>query len=102
MQIVRVCATINTTIRPSPLSERERPVERADAPDTFAKACAYLSYSPVAKWTAHVAAVLSALIYVALLGVLWVFADFMVERGKLPNFHDLPAAQQNRFLADWN
>ena len=76
-------------------------MERAAAPDTFAKACGYLNYSPVAKWTAHVAAVASAIVYVGLLGVLWVFADFMIERGKLPTFHRLcRSQQQSRFLED--
>jgi ABC-type multidrug transport system fused ATPase/permease subunit len=75
-------------------------VERAGT-DTFAKACAYLSYSPLSKWTAYAAGALSGLIFIALLGILGLFADLMVERGKLPNFHDLPIAQQNDFLEDW-
>ena len=77
-------------------------MERAAAPDTFTKACAYLNYRPVAKWAAQFAAVASAFVYVALLGVLWVFADFMVERGRLPNFHELPTTQQELFLLEWN
>jgi ATP-binding cassette subfamily B protein len=77
-------------------------VERAASTDSFAKACAYLNYSPVAKWTAHAAAVASAVVFVGLLGVLWVYADLIVERGKLPTFHDLPQAQQDAFLKFWN
>jgi ABC-type multidrug transport system fused ATPase/permease subunit len=76
-------------------------VERAGT-DTFAKACAYLSYRPLSKWTAYIAGILSGLVYIGLLAVLGLFADLMVERGKLPNFHDLPIAQQNTFLEDWN
>ncbi len=77
-------------------------MERAATSDTFAKACAYLNYSPIAKWTAHVAAVCSALSYVALLGVLWVYTDFMVEHGRLHTVRGLPAEQQRRFLDHWN
>ena len=77
-------------------------MDRADAPDSFAKACGYLNYSRVTKWTAHVSAVLSALVFVALLGLLWVFADFMIEHGRLPTFRRLPQPQQNRFLREWN
>jgi ATP-binding cassette subfamily B protein len=76
-------------------------VERADAPDTFAKACGYLNYSRAAKWTAHVATVASAVAFVALLGVLWVFADFMIEHGRLPTLRQLSRSQQNRFLNEW-
>jgi len=86
----------------SPFDPEEGPVDRAASTDSFAKACAYLNYSPVAKWTAHVAAVASAVVFVGLLGVLWVYADLIVERGKLPTFHELPQAQQDRFLASWN
>ena len=46
-------------------------MERENERTAFAKACAYLNYSPGAKWTAHVAAVGSCLVYIALLGVLW-------------------------------
>jgi ATP-binding cassette subfamily B protein len=73
----------------------EREAERA----AFAKACAYLNYSPVAKWTAHVAAVGTGIVYVALLIVLWLFADLMVSRGRLPTFHDLTPRQQAAFRA---
>ena len=75
----------------------ERQSERTD----FAKACAYLNYSPRAKWTAHVAAVGSCLFYVALLTVLWLFADLMVSRGRLPTYHDLPYGDQVRFRNEW-
>ena len=47
----------------------------------FAKACGYLNYHPWAKWLAHLAGAGTGLVYVALLGVLWLFADLMVSRG---------------------
>ena len=77
-------------------------MERADAPDPFAKACGYLNYRRLAKWTAYLAAVASAVVYVALLGVLWVYADFMVEHGRLPTYPRLPAGQQKGFVEAWN
>ena len=67
----------------------------------FAKACAYLNYSPVAKWCAHLAAVGTGLVYVALLILLWLFADLMVSRGRLPNFTELTPPEQTRFVEAW-
>ncbi len=77
-------------------------MERETERTAFAKACAYLNYSRTALWTAHVAAVGSCLIYVVLLAVLWLFADLMVSRGRLPTFHDEPWAAQDRFLTEWS
>ena len=74
---------------------------RDDQRTAFAKACAYLSYNRAAQWTAHAAGVGSCLVYVALLMVLWLFADLMVSRGRLPTYHDVPPAAQNRFLNEW-
>jgi ATP-binding cassette subfamily B protein len=77
-------------------------VESEPERTAFAKACAYLNYHPVAEWTAYIAGVGSCLIYVALLMVLWLFADLMVSRGRLPTFHDVPMREQNRFLDEWS
>src|SRR6516165_898189 len=76
----------------------DREAERA----AFAKACAYLNYKPVAKWSAHAAAVGTGVVYVALLTVLWLFTDLMVFRGRLPTYHSLTPLQQNNFFRDWN
>jgi ATP-binding cassette subfamily B protein len=76
----------------------DREAERA----AFAKACAYLNYKPVAKWSAHAAAVGTGVVYVALLAVLWLFTDLMVFRGRLPTYHSLTPLQQNNFFRDWN
>ena len=77
-------------------------MERDDERTAFAKACAYLSYNRAAEWTAHAAGVGSCLVYIALLVVLWVFADLMVFRGRLPTYHSVPPAVQSRFLDEWN
>jgi ATP-binding cassette subfamily B protein len=78
------------------LSPSERAADRA----AFAKACAYLNYSPVAKWTAHIAAVATGLVYVAMLVVLWLFADLMVSRGRLPTYRELTPREQADFRAE--
>ena len=76
----------------------ERDAER----QAFAKAATYLNYYPTAKWTALVAGAASALVYVGLLSVLWMFADLMVSRGRLPDSHDLTSPQQRKFIDDWS
>ncbi len=50
----------------------------------FAKACSYLNFSPVAKWLAYICGALTGFVYVGLLGLLWIFADLMVWRNRLP------------------
>jgi ATP-binding cassette subfamily B protein len=68
----------------------------------FAKACAYLNYNAVAKWTAHAAAVGTGVVYVALLIILWLFTDLMTYRGQLPTYHSLTPLEQVRFFNEWN
>jgi ATP-binding cassette subfamily B protein len=68
----------------------------------FAKACAYLNYRKYAKWTALTAAAGTGVVYVALLVVLWLFADLMVYRGRLPTSLSLTPLQQNQFFDEWN
>jgi ATP-binding cassette subfamily B protein len=75
----------------------ERDPERA----AFAKASVYLNYSPVAKWTAHLVAAGTGVVYVLLLMVLWLFADLIVSRGRLPTYHSLMPQEQAAFRAHW-
>ncbi len=77
-------------------------MDRQAEPSAFAKACAYLNYKQGAKWTAHIAAAGTGLVYVALLAVLWLFTDLLVYRGQLPTFHSLTPLQQTRFFSEWN
>ncbi len=77
-------------------------MERNEERTAFAKACAYLNYNPAAQWTAHIAGVASCLVYIALLVVLWLFADLMVWRGRLPTFFEVPKGVQDRVLNEWN
>jgi ATP-binding cassette subfamily B protein len=76
-------------------------VEREAERTAFAKACGYLNYHPAAKWSAHVAAACTGLVYLGLLIVLWLFADLMVYRGHLPHLYDLTLTEQDRFRAEW-
>ncbi len=76
----------------------ERDAER----QAFAKAAAYLNYSPTAKWVSVVAGAVAAVVSVALLGLLWLFADQIVSRGRLPDSHDLTALQRRNFEEDWS
>jgi len=68
----------------------------------FAKACAYLNYSPGARWVAVASGVGMAVLYVALLTVLWLFADLMVHRGAVPNLDELPPQDWQHFASQWS
>jgi ATP-binding cassette subfamily B protein len=69
--------------------------------EAFARAWQFLRYTPVAKWTALGAAVLSGLLYVALLLVLGLFADLMVSRGRIPAYRDLIPQSRESFQHQW-
>src|SRR4051794_10859114 len=77
--------------------EDQQPRESA-----FAKACSYLNFSPAARWGAHLSGAGVGVVAVVLLGVLWLFADLMVWRGRVPDFNDLPPMQQRRFSARYD
>jgi ABC-type multidrug transport system fused ATPase/permease subunit len=77
-------------------------VERQAERVAFAKAYAYLDYHKGAKWAAQLAAVGIGIVSVALLVVLWLFADLMVSRGRLPNYYHLTPAEQAQFIRDWS
>jgi ATP-binding cassette subfamily B protein len=77
-------------------------VVREDERNAFARALNYLNYNGAAKWTSLLSGVGTSLLYVALLVLLWLFADLMVSRGSLPTFASLPRADQERFREFWN
>jgi ATP-binding cassette subfamily B protein len=70
--------------------------------EAFARARRFLNYSPVAKWSALVAAVTSGILYVALLVVLGLFVDLVVSRGVIPSFRDLSPAEKDYFWQHWS
>ena len=71
--------------------------EQQPRESAFAKACSYLNFNPAARWGSHFAGAGAGVVAVALLSVLWLFADLMVWRGRVPDFHDLTPVQQDRF-----
>ena len=77
-------------------------MEREAERDAFAKACAYLNYNASAKWSAHAAAACTGLLYVALLSVLWLFADLLVYRGQFPSYRALSPIEQTNFQTAWS
>lgn len=64
----------------------------------FVRAWRFLNYQPLAKWTAISAGMVSALMYVALLCVLSLFADLLVNRGRIPSFQTLTRSDRHAFL----
>jgi ATP-binding cassette subfamily B protein len=76
-------------------------VERDAERQAFSKAAAYLNYYPTAKWLSLLAGAGSALIYIALLCVLWLFADLIVSRGRFPDSDELTPIQRRRFAEEW-
>jgi ATP-binding cassette subfamily B protein len=76
-------------------------VERDDERKAFARAWSYLNYNATAKWASLLSGVGTGLLYVALLVLLWLFADLMVHRGSFPQYPELPRADQERFHDAW-
>jgi ATP-binding cassette subfamily B protein len=76
-------------------------VEREADRKAFARAWSYLNYNAAAKWAALAAGVGTAILYVALLGLLWLFADLIVHRGTILSYRDLPSAERQRFQQFW-
>jgi ATP-binding cassette subfamily B protein len=77
-------------------------VEREAERKAFARAWRYLNYHATAKWSALLAGVGVGLLYVALLVVLLLFADLMVDRGRIPSYRSLPRAEQEKFHQHWH
>jgi ATP-binding cassette subfamily B protein len=76
-------------------------VERDDERKAFARAWSYLNYNATAKWASLLSGVGTGLLYVALLVLLWLFADLMVHRGSFPSYADLPRPDRERFQDTW-
>ncbi|MFL5242457.1 MAG: ABC transporter ATP-binding protein [Gemmataceae bacterium] len=76
-------------------------MDREAERNAFTRAYAYLNYDAPAKWTALVAAVGTGLLFVALLGLLWLFADLVVYRGTIPSFAELGPNEKAVFQKKW-
>lgn len=68
----------------------------------FHKAYSYLNFNARAKWAALICAAAVGVVLVALLTVLWLFADQMVWRGRVPDARDLSPFQYARLERRWN
>lgn len=64
----------------------------------FARALRFLNYQPASKWTALVASVVAGVLFVALLAVLALFTDLMVNRGEIPTYSQLSRRTQKHTL----
>src|SRR5262249_50063560 len=76
-------------------------VEREAERTAFNRAARYLNYNAAAKWFAYLAAAGTGLMYIGLLGVLWLFADLMVNRGQIPFFRELSRVDQEKVQHFW-
>jgi ATP-binding cassette subfamily B protein len=70
--------------------------------EAFIRAWRFLSYQPVAKWTAMTAAVITGILYVALLVVLCLFTDLLVNRGQIPTYQAMSPAEREEFQTVWS
>jgi ABC-type multidrug transport system fused ATPase/permease subunit len=65
----------------------------------FTRAWAYLAGHQVTLWSARAAGIGAAILTTALLGVLALFVDLLISRGRVPSGHDLAPTQQMAFFA---
>jgi len=70
--------------------------------NAFSRARTFLSYTPTARWTALIASVLLAFIYLGLILIIALFADLLVYQGHIPAYTHIAPAQREAFTADWN
>jgi ATP-binding cassette, subfamily B, bacterial len=66
----------------------------------FARARRFLNYHPIAKWTALVAAVATAVLYVGLLVLLGLYADLMIYRGEIPCYGNVLPRDRTLFMEE--
>ena len=63
----------------------------------FARCQKFLTYHPIAEWVSIFSSLVSAVLYVALIILLGLFIDLLVERGDIPSYHALTAAERQSF-----
>jgi ATP-binding cassette subfamily B protein len=66
----------------------------------YARCKHFLNYHSAAKWFSILSSVGSAILYLGLVALLALFIDLVVERGALPDLHDVPIEEQQRFLSE--
>ena len=65
--------------------------------NAFARARQFLNYYPLAKWSAIVGSLLTAVAFFVLLLLLGLFADLIVNRGEIPSYIQLSASERAAF-----
>ena len=68
----------------------------------FRSARAYLASSSGAKWGALACSALSPVCLALLFPLLFLFADLLGTRGRVPEYTELPAARQAAFRDEWD
>lgn len=77
-------------------NDEAKPKEQA-----YARALGYLQSAGSAVWLAHLSAIAGCLVVIGLLGVLWLFIDYLAHRGRVPRFSELSFTQQQAVQALW-
>lgn len=67
----------------------------------FARARSFLNYHPVAKYVSLAASAGTSVLFVAMLMLLGLFADLIINRGQIPAFYSLSAANRQSFQKEW-
>jgi len=75
--------------------------EKKPAEPAYPKALGYLNSSGAAVWLAHLSAIGSGLIVLGLLGVLWLFVDYLDLRGRIPRYGELSYTQRLSVQEIW-
>ena len=68
----------------------------------FTRAWRFLNYHPGAKWSAMCAAVATGVIYIGMLVVLGLFADLIVNHGRIPAYANLSARAREDVEQEWD
>ncbi len=64
----------------------------------FARSRGFLTYHPLAKRVSIFSSLTTAILYLALIVLLGLFIDLMVERGEIAGYHQLTPHERQRFL----
>jgi ATP-binding cassette subfamily B protein len=83
------------------VSTAPNPKGRAVDREAFARAWRFLGYQPVAKTAAITAAILTGILYVALLATFGLFADLVVNRGRIPAWAELSSVDRENADENW-
>lgn len=67
----------------------------------YAKALGYLNTSGSAVWLAHLSAIGACLVVIGLLGVLWLFIDYLDHHGRIPRYGELSYTQRREVQERW-